>query len=247
MNGKRRGRQTRGLVSRIVFGAIGLPIGLLVSSTPALALSLSLPTELGHFKVDVVSFQEAKFKSIIRQQYDFSCGSAAVASLLTYHYDDPHTEREVFQTMWANGDQALIKQQGFSLLDMKRFLENSGYRADGFRLPLDRLKKVGVPAITLINNDGYMHFVVIKGIKDNKILLGDPVRGVRIMSRDKFEAQWRDGIIFLIKNQARIAKASFNRDDSWQTVAGAPLEYTRSLVTRSLADFNMLLPARSDF
>ena len=194
MNGKRRGRRETRSISCVMLGAIGL----LLSSSPALALSLSLPTQLGHYTTDVVSYQEAKFTSIIRQQYDFSCGSAAVASLLTYHYDDPHTEQDVFQTMWANGNQALIQQQGFSLLDMKRFLEHSGYRADGFRLSLDRLNKVGVPAITLINNDGYMHFVVIKGINDKHILIGDPVRGVRTMPRDKFETQWQDGIVFLI-------------------------------------------------
>ncbi len=243
MIGKRGERQA----NKWQLGLIMSAIGLLVCSAPASALSLSLPTPLGNYTTEVVSFQEAKFKSVIRQQYDFSCGSAAVASLLTYHYDDPHQEQEVFQTMWANGDQALIKQQGFSLLDMKRFLEHSGYRADGFRIPLDRLQKIGVPAITLINNDGYMHFVVIKGIRENSILLGDPVRGVRVVPRDKFEAQWSGGIIFLIKNKARIAKASFNREESWQTVAGAPLSYGKLQSIRSLADFNLLVPARSDF
>lgn len=239
MNGTRRGRRLNGLV----LGGLVL----LAGSSSVSALSLFLPTQLGSFNTEVVSYQEAKFKSVIRQQYDFSCGSAAVASLLSYHYDDPRTEQEVFQTMWANGDQALIKQQGFSLLDMKRFLDNHGYRADGFRLPLDRLRKVGVPAITLINNNGYMHFVVIKGISDDEILLGDPTLGVRIMARDKFDAQWQNGIVFLVKNRAKIAKASFNKQDAWQTVAAAPTRHSKAAAVRSVADFNLLLPARSDF
>jgi predicted double-glycine peptidase len=216
-------------------------------SLPASALSLSLPTPLGTYTTDVVSFKEQKFQAVIRQQYDFSCGSAAVASLLTYHYDDPRTEQEVFQTMWANGDQALIKQQGFSLLDMKRYLEHHGYRADGFRLSLDRLRKVGVPAITLINNNGYMHFVVVKGIADEEILLGDPTLGVRRMPRDKFEEQWQNGIVFLVKNKAQLARASFNREEAWNTVARAPIGYGKSISSGSLANFNLLLPARSDF
>jgi predicted double-glycine peptidase len=202
---------------------------------------------LGAFNTEVVSYKEAKFKSIIRQQYDYSCGSAAVASLLTYHYENPKTEHEVFEAMWKDGDHALIKEQGFSLLDMKQYLEKRGYRADGFRLSLDKLKGVGVPAITLINNNGYMHFVVVKGISDKEILLGDPVLGVRAMPRDKFEEQWNSGIIFLIKNQAQIARASFNRDAEWNRIAKAPMEYTRSLTARSLADFNLLIPAQSDF
>ena len=66
------------------------------------------------------------------------------------------------------------------------------------------------------------------------------------MPRDKFEDQWQNGIIFLIKNQAQIARASFNRDTEWATIAKAPLQYSKSLTARSLADFNLLIPARSD-
>jgi hypothetical protein len=32
-----------------------------------------------------------------------------------------------------------------------------------------------VPVITLINVGGYRHFVIIKGMDDNNILMGDPV------------------------------------------------------------------------
>ncbi len=34
----------------------------------------------------VVSVKEARFTTTQRQQFDFSCGSAAVATLLTHHY-----------------------------------------------------------------------------------------------------------------------------------------------------------------
>jgi hypothetical protein len=45
----------------------------------------------GDFKVQVTSLREARFKTIILQQFDYSCGSAAVASLLTYDDDRPST------------------------------------------------------------------------------------------------------------------------------------------------------------
>ncbi len=222
-------------------------VAALVYSPLAAALSMMLPTELGTFTADVVSFKESKFQSILRQQYDYSCGSAAVASLLTYHYNDPRTEQQAFRAMWETGNQELIKQQGFSLLDMKRYLETLGYRTNGYRLPLGRLAKLGVPAITLINNNGYMHFVVIKGIADDEILLGDPVLGLRIVPRDKFEAMWQGGIVFLITNKADIARASFNRDSEWRTIAKSPVGMGKAMSGGSLADFNLLLPARSDF
>ncbi len=41
--------------------------------------------------------------------------------------------------MFERGDQAKIRKEGFSMLDMKRYLESLGLRADGFELPVDRL------------------------------------------------------------------------------------------------------------
>src|SRR5690606_40798166 len=55
---------------------------------------------------------------------DFSCGSAATATLLTYQYGHPVTELEVFRQMYAQGDQARIRKEGFSLLDMRRYLQS---------------------------------------------------------------------------------------------------------------------------
>src|SRR5690554_8092516 len=97
----------------------------------------------------------------MRQQYDFSCGSAALASLLSFHYDRPVTEQEVFANMLALADQDKVRQQGFSMLDMKRYLEAEGYQADGFRMPLAGIRdQVRVPVIALVTLGGYRHFVV---------------------------------------------------------------------------------------
>src|SRR5690606_41088938 len=67
----------------------------------------------GPFTVQVRSIKEARIATTIRQRYDFSCGAAAVATLLTYHYRDPVTEPEVFNGMFERGDQALIRREGF--------------------------------------------------------------------------------------------------------------------------------------
>ena len=88
------------------------------------------------FSVKVTSLKEARFKATTRQQFDFSCGSAAIATLLTYHYNYPVTEQAVFNEMFARGDQVKIRKEGFSLLDMKTYLEAHQFKADGFELPL---------------------------------------------------------------------------------------------------------------
>ncbi len=44
-------------------------------------------------------------------------------------------------------------------------------------MPLEKLDNEGVPAIVLINERGYHHFVVVKGYKNGRVLVGDPARG----------------------------------------------------------------------
>ena len=58
----------------------------------ATAAELSMIGFGGNFNVPVTSIREGRFQTVIRQEFDFSCGSAALASLLTYHYERPTTE-----------------------------------------------------------------------------------------------------------------------------------------------------------
>jgi hypothetical protein len=53
----------------------------------------------GQFNVGVTSLKEARFRTVLKQRYDFSCGSAALASLLSFHYERPTTEETVFSAM----------------------------------------------------------------------------------------------------------------------------------------------------
>lgn len=196
----------------------------------------------GNYTIPVVSFNERKFSTIYKQKYDFSCGSAALASLLTFHYDDNVNEQSVFIDMFQNGDQLKIQKQGFSLLDMKRFLERRGYKSDGFRIGLDDLK---VPAITIINNNGYLHFVIIKGLNGTEVLVGDPSVGVKVVTRDDFTKMWEQRILFLIRGNENIASEHFQDTSEWSVRVKAPLD---TVISRaSLATFNLLRPGSFDF
>src|SRR5215475_14041962 len=191
----------------------------------------------GSFKVHVVSMREARFQTIILQKYDYSCGSAALASLLTYHYERPTTEEEVFKAMFAAGDQEKIRREGFSLLDMKSYLGQVGLVADGFKVTLDRLAQLGVPVITLINTGGYRHFVVIKGMDKDEIVLGDPAQGVIVAKKTRFQAVW-SGIALIIRNEATRGKQNFNLAQDWRVRQKAP--FGTALTRDSLADFTLL-------
>lgn len=187
------------------------------------------------FDVPVTSLREARFQRTLHQQYDFSCGSAAVATLLTHHYDDRVTERFVFEQMYRQGDQQKIRREGFSLLDIKRFLAARGFLADGFQLPLDKLAEARFPAIVLVADKGYRHFVVVKGLTPSRVLIGDPAGGTRAMPRDGFEAIWQGRLLFVIHGRVTrpgqvlaagpaLRPARFNDADDWRVAPAAPLE-----------------------
>ena len=145
------------------FFSLGLILLVFAPSIYAGDVFLSNVLPGGAYQIPVKSFVELRFKTVYKQRYDFSCGSAALASLLTFHYDDKVDEQGVFKDMYAAGDKEKIHKQGFSLLDMKIYLDQRGYRSNGFKISLDQLIKAEVPAITIINNNGYFHFIIIKG------------------------------------------------------------------------------------
>lgn len=196
-----------------------------LSALPAYAGNILLPAQIGGaYSIPATSLKEIRFRSTIRQQYDFSCGSAALATLLTHHYQRPVKEESVFAEMFARGDQAKIQREGFSLLDMKRYLSAHGFIADGFEAPLERLEEASIPAIALINEGGYNHFVVIKGMRTGRVLIGDPSGGTKAINRQRFESMWVNQLLFVITNRTELAR--FNQESDWRVAPRAPVSQT---------------------
>lgn len=195
---------------------------LLAAPAIAGAGTVDLPIQVGGgYSVPVASLKEVKFRATVRQQFDFSCGSAALSTLLTHHYGMPLSEEVIFAEMFARGDQAKIREEGFSLLDIKVFLESRGFMADGFEAPLEKLAEARIPAMVLLKENGYSHFVIVKGMRDGRVLIGDPAGGTRVMTRAAFDKLWINQILFVISNRTDIA--SFNSDADWSSAPRAPI------------------------
>jgi len=200
--------------------ALSLSCGLLTSA--AIADPIDIADASGnYYAMHVTSLKEARFKRTVRQQYDFSCGSAAVATLLTYQYNFPVTEQQAFGEMFQNGNQEKIRREGFSLLDIRNFLMAHGFEADGYEAPLEKLEQTQTPAIVLIVEHGYHHFVVVKGVRNGRVLIGDPATGTRAMAEDSFMEKWQDRVLFVIHNRHELA--TFNDLSDWHVAPDAPL------------------------
>jgi len=234
--------------SRIALLLWLLCLGGAAAISPALADSLWVPGFGGNFNIETTTYKEAKFHRVVRQEHDFSCGSAAVATLLSYHYGAPRNEASIFEEMIAAGDDQRIREQGFALDDMQRYLTRHGFRSGGFRAPLDILTQAGVPAIVLVNTQGYSHFVVVKGVTKNAVLVGDPALGVSSMNRDEFEKIW-SGVMFVIIDHDSLGREYFNHAgewEHWQVDPDAPVDVARDM-RHDVASFLLMAQGVNQF
>lgn len=143
----------------------------------------------------VRSMAEKRYENVVRQQWELSCASAALATILRYQHGVPVSERIVALGLinrpeyFARPD--LIKiRQGFSLLDLKRYVDSIGYQGVGLgKLDLDDLR-AHAPIIVPVNLQGYPHFVVFRGATQHEVLLADPAFGNVTMSIKKFLKGW---------------------------------------------------------
>lgn len=145
----------------------------------------------------VKSLIELRRKNVVMQEFDLSCGAAALAILLRYQHGDLVGEREIAIGLMAREEyvenpQLVQIREGFSLLDLKRYVETRGYKGLGFgRMSVPNLLE-RAPVMVPINTHGYNHFVVFRGMLNDRVLLADPSWGNRTMTVSRFKRVWID-------------------------------------------------------
>jgi predicted double-glycine peptidase len=126
------------------------PVGLLVffiavtGLLPA-ALAADLPFSSSGVSGSkrVKTLKELRSEDIIQQSLDFSCGPAALATILSYYFKDPVQEKDIIRYLLISGDVKKIKQRkGFSMLDLKRYCTYRGYQVTGYRGDLEFFAKL---------------------------------------------------------------------------------------------------------
>ena len=146
------------------------------------------------------TLKELRDQNIVKQQLEYSCGAAALATLMTYYFGDVTSEREILKLLTdqlTRNDLELKEKQGFSLLDLKNAAQSKGYQAAGFQLTIEQLKQLNAPVIVFVEPQGYKHFSVLKGVDRGRVFLADPSRGNLRMSISRFLREWH-GIIFVL-------------------------------------------------
>lgn len=145
----------------------------------------------------VRSLYEARTHNVVLQQWDLSCGAAALATVLRYQHGEDVAERDVAVGLIDRpayyAEPGLVRaRQGFSFLDMRRYLERLGY--DGVGLGRMRFRDLleRAPLIVPVDPGDYPHFVVFRGATPTHVLLADPAFGNVTLTREQFQRAWID-------------------------------------------------------
>lgn len=191
------------------FVAMKLPIRLLLSIPLLLfcsgggqfaqAADMALPAYTGDGNVykQVHSLRELRFRYVVEQKTDFSCGAAALTTLLRYGFGLDLNEQQVIAGMMAGANPDVVRQQGFSMLDMKHYVNVLGLRASGFVSGAERLPALRIPALIMLDINGYKHFVVLKMATRDTVYVADPALGNRAIPMADFTRQW-NGVLLAV-------------------------------------------------
>ena len=135
-------------------------------------------------KIKVQSWKERRDFNIVKQDLDFSCGAASVATLLNNFYGQKLTEEEVLKKLDK-------EQMRASFEDMQRIMPDLGFEAKGYALSFEQLAKLKIPVIVYLKYRKDDHFSVLRGIDGSTVLLADPSLGHVSMSRVQFLDAWK--------------------------------------------------------
>ncbi|HFC7980366.1 TPA: C39 family peptidase [Neisseria meningitidis] len=135
-------------------------------------------------KIKVQSWKERRDFNIVKQDLDFSCGAASVATLLNNFYGQTLTEEEVLKKLDK-------EQMRASFEDMRRIMPDLGFEAKGYALSFEQLAQLKIPVIVYLKYRKDDHFSVLRGIDGNTVLLADPSLGHVSMSRAQFLDAWQ--------------------------------------------------------
>lgn len=146
----------------------------------------------------VKSWVEFKNDKLVRQHYDYSCGSASLATLLKYYYrEEGISEQGIIEEIlkskgYAMSENEVLKDGDnvISFSDLSAYARGKGFKAIGLAIDFETLSKLQLPAIIYVNIRDIGHFSVYKGVDNTYVYLADPSFGNIKIRLDKFKSMF---------------------------------------------------------
>ncbi|WP_293908976.1 cysteine peptidase family C39 domain-containing protein [Deinococcus sp.] len=156
------------------------------------------------------TYRELRYQSVIGQTADFTCGPAAIATLLTHYYGQPVTEQSVTERsvaeMNARGKQVT---EGLTLLSLKKVLEEEQVTSAGYKLTLEQLRTVMAAGLPVVVNVVYPrgHYYLVLHVDERTVLIADPSWGVRSQPLPNFLNAWNGVVLVPRPDEAQATRA----------------------------------------
>jgi predicted double-glycine peptidase len=163
----------------------GIIIGLFAYAVPAQAkVHLNLPSAVG--SLPIKTWKQLRDADLEKQDLDYSCGSAATATILRSFYGRDIYEKDILDEVVLVGDDGTA-----SFSDLQQAVKKFGFKAIGISANFEKLKTIKIPAIVYLRYRDKDHFSVIRGINDQGVVwLGDPSWGNRKFTEHQFRDMW---------------------------------------------------------
>jgi len=139
------------------------------------------PSLAGSIKVK--SWKAFRDERVVKQDMDYSCGAASLATVLNEYYGQAVTEEQLLAAMGMGDFMA-------SFEDMQHAVSQFGFRAVGVSASYDQLAKLNMPGIAYQEHRKGGHFSVLRGVDEKTVWLADPSLGNRTYSRWQFLDMW---------------------------------------------------------
>lgn len=146
--------------------------------------SAMVNTHSGVLQVPVKNWKTLRDAQVVKQDLDYSCGAASLATLLNYFYGQDLTEEALLKAMDKGDGRA-------SFEDMARALPQFGFRAQGFAASWEQLARLKMPVVVYVKHRKNDHFTVLRGISGDTAWLADPSLGNRTYSKAQFLEMWQ--------------------------------------------------------
>jgi len=150
---------------------------------------------------------------IVKQQRDYSCGAAALATVCRYYWGDPVIENQVLGVLEKNLTREELQerfQNGLAISDLRLAAVKLGYLSTIGRLSMAELADVKVPLIVAIRLEETNHFVVLRGMANGWVFLADPARGNLRIPQFEFERIWIENAVLVVAQKGK-AKSDISR------------------------------------
>lgn len=135
------------------------------------------------FVLRIQSWKALRDARVVKQDLDYSCSAASLATLLNEFYLRDITEAALLKAM----DKGDLRA---SFEDMQRALPRFGFKAQGFAATYDQLARLKMPVVVYLKHRKDDHFSVLRGIDETTVWLADPSLGNRTYSKAQFLDMW---------------------------------------------------------